>query len=129
MRDALILAGLLACLATPIAAQDAAAPGGPPNSMPDAPAVDKKHGLAAKLSGLVAFVNAACPDLKGDPAVLNAAVERLGIDPKALEQGDLSAIARSYLETYRKDVPENCRRAIETFGPSSRIVPNLVVRR
>ena len=51
MRDAMILAGMLACLATPIAAQDAAPPGGTPDSMPDAPAVDKKHGLAANGNG------------------------------------------------------------------------------
>ena len=38
-------------------------------------------------------------------------------------------VARSYVETYRKDVPENCKRAIDTFGPSSRIVPNLIVKR
>ena len=129
MRDTMILAALLACLAVPLAAQEAAPSGGPPDSMPDAPPMDKKRVMAARLTGLVGFANASCPDLQGDPALLKVALERLGVDPKDLEQGELAMVARSFSETYRKDVPENCRRAIETFGPSSRIVPNLIVKR
>lgn len=129
MRNTMILAGLLACLATPLAAQDANPPGAPPDSAPDARPVDKKRAMAAKLAGLVGFADTSCPDVHGDPALLKAAVERLGIDPKDLDQGDLALMTRSYLETYRRDVPENCKRAIETFGASSRIVPNLIVRR
>ncbi|TXM91397.1 hypothetical protein FV234_05115 [Methylobacterium sp. WL8] len=97
--------------------------------MPDAPPMDKKRVMAARLTGLVGFTNSSCPDLQGDPVLLKGAVERLGIDPKDLEQGELAMVARSFSETYQKDVPANCRRAIETFGPSSRIVPNLIVKR
>lgn len=129
MRDPMILAALFACLASPLAAQESSPPGAPPDSMPDAPPMDKKRVMAARLAGLVGFANTSCPDIQGDPALLKSAVERLGIDLQDLEQGELAAISRSYVETYRKDVPANCQRAIETFGPSSRIVPNLIVRR
>lgn len=129
MRDRMILAGLLACLATPLTAQEARPPGAAPDAMPEARPVDKKKALAAKLAGLVGFANTSCPDVQGDPALLKVAVERLGIDPQDLDQGELALMARSYLETYKKDVPENCKRAIDTFGASSRIVPNLIVKR
>ncbi|WP_246691605.1 hypothetical protein [Methylobacterium sp. WL12] len=129
MRDTMILAGLLACLAAPLVAQEATPSGGPPDSTPDAPPMDKKRVMAARLTGLVGFTNSSCPDLQGDPALLKGAVERLGVDPKDLEQGELAMVARSFSETYQKDVPANCKRAIETFGPSSRIVPNLIVKR
>lgn len=137
MRNTMILAGLLACLAVPLAAQETSPPAGPqaspsgapPDSPPDAPPIDKKRVMAARLAGLVGFANTSCPDVQGDPALLKAAVERLGIDPKDLDQGELAMVARSYVETYRKDVPENCKRAIDMFGPSSRIVPNLIVKR
>ena len=129
MRNTILLAALLAGLATPLVAQEAASPGAPPDSTPDAPPMDKKRVMAARLSGLVGFANTSCPDLRGDPTLLQGAIERLGVDPKDLDQGELAMVARSYTETYRKDVPENCKRAIDTFGPSSRIVPNLIVRR
>ena len=137
MRNTMILAGLLACLSAPLAAQETSPPvapqasptGAPPDSPPDAPPIDKKRVMAARLSGLVGFANTSCPDVQGDPALLKAAIERLGVDPKDLDQAELAMVARSYVETYRKDVPENCKRAIDTFGPSSRIVPNLIVKR
>lgn len=136
MRAAVITASLLACLATPLTAQGGSSPETPAQGSPaqdgpapDASPMDKRKTLAAKLAGLVGFANVACPDVQGDPALLKAAVERMGIDPADLDRGEIALLARSYLETYRKDVPENCRRAIETFGPSSPLVPNLIVKR
>ena len=136
MRTTLIRAGFLACLATPLAAQAGPAAETPGQGSPvrdapapEAPRMDRTKTLAAKLAGLVGFANVACPDVQGDPVLLKAAVQRMGIDPADLDRGDIALMARSYLETYRKDVPENCKRAIETFGPSSSLVPNLIVKR
>ncbi|MGU3540303.1 hypothetical protein [Methylobacterium sp. A54F] len=96
---------------------------------PAKPEIEPKRNNAAKLAGLVGFVNTACPELAADTARFKVAVERLGLDPAELEQGDLHLRALAYLESYRKDVPANCARALETFGPESRIVPGLVTRR
>jgi hypothetical protein len=129
-----------ACLAAPAAlAQAPAAPSqapAAPNQAPAAPPaegagpqLDRNQALAAKLAGLVGFVNVSCPELRGEPELLHAAVRRLGIEPEALNTGALHFAAASYLESYRKDVPANCQRALDTFGPTSSLVPNLVVRR
>ena len=106
-----------------------AAPAAPPAAEGAGPQLDRNQALAAKLAGLVGFVNVACPELRGETERLNAAVRRLGIEPEALNTGLLQLAATSYLETYRKDVPGNCKRALDTFGPASRLVPDLVVRR
>lgn len=116
-----------ACLAAPAArAQEPAAP---PPAEGAGPQLDRNQALAAKLAGLVAFVNAACPDLRGETERLHAAVRRLGVEPEALNAGLLQVAASAYQESYGKDVPGNCKRAIETFGSASRLVPDLVVRR
>lgn len=91
--------------------------------------IEPKRALAAKLAGLVGFANASCDDVKGDPALLKDSVRRMGVEPDELEKGELYMVATSYIENYRKDAPANCKRALETFGPGSRIVPNLIVKR
>lgn len=133
MRHLTILVGLLVFLAAPLRAQDATPDAVPPVVAPDAaapmPQIDRKRALAARLAGLVGFANVACADVRGDSELLQGTVRRLGVDPGDLDRGELGMLAQSYLETYRKDVPANCKRAIETFGASSTIVPNLIVRR
>lgn len=133
-----------ACLAAPAALAQAPEPSTPPSTPPSTlpsaqpppppaegagPQLDRNQALAAKLAGLVGFVNVSCPELRGEPELLNAAVRRLGIEPEALNTGTLHFAATAYLESYRKDVPANCQRALDTFGPASTLVPNLVVRR
>ena len=110
-------------------AQGPAAAPPPPPAEGAGPQLDRNQALAAKLAGLVGFVNVSCPELRGEPERLQAAVRRLGIEPEALNTGALHFAAASYLESYRKDVPANCQRALDTFGPTSGLVPNLVVRR
>jgi hypothetical protein len=128
---ACIAALAAACLAGGAALAQTApeAPAAPPAAEGAGPQLDRNQALAAKLAGLVGFVNVACPELRGETERLNAAVRRLGVEPEALNTGLLHLAASSYLESYRKDVPGNCRRALDTFGPASRLVPDLVVRR
>ncbi|WP_375464310.1 hypothetical protein [uncultured Methylobacterium sp.] len=125
----IIAAVMLACIGTQLAAQGSASPDAAPSTAPIDPKPDRTRNLAAKLAGLVGFANTSCPDVRGDPDLLRTAVRRLGLDPDDLDRGELALIVRSYMETYGKNVPENCKRAIETFGPSSVLVPNLIVKR
>jgi hypothetical protein len=130
----IVLAALLAGAGISSArAQEQAAPATPPPAPPAAeakpPELARNETMAARLAGLVGFVNVACPELRGEPEQLQAAVRRLGVEPGAMNSGTLHFAAASYLESYRKDVPANCQRALDTFGPTSSLVPNLVVRR
>ncbi len=93
------------------------------------PPLAKNEVLAARLAGLVGFVDAACPELRGAPEQLQAALRRLGVEPGALDSGTLRAVAAAYQDSYRKDPEANCRRAFDSFGPSGSLVPNLVARR
>ena len=95
------------------------------NPSPD----ERRRVQAAKLAGLAGFVNLECPDLRSDPARLKQTVEALGVDDAGLETGDLHLIATRYIETYRKDVAANCRKAEETFGPRGSVIPGLIVPR
>ena len=117
----MILTGLFASLAAPLAAQEAP-PGAP------SPA-ERQRNNAAKLAGLVAFVDASCPDLRGDPDKLRMAVTRLGVDPAELNQGDLHLRAKAYTEIYQKDAEASCKRAVETFGEAGKAIPGLIVRK
>lgn len=133
----IMLAALLAMAAgtavSAARAQGTAAPAAPSVAPPageaKAPELGKNETMAARLAGLVGFVNVACPDLRGEPEQLQAAVRRLGIEPAALNSGTLHFAAASYLESYRKDPDANCKRAFDGFGPTGNLVPNLVVRR
>ncbi|KAB1074455.1 hypothetical protein [Methylobacterium planeticum] len=87
---------------------------------------DPRNG-AAKLAGLVGFVNTSCPDLRSNQNLFKTAIERMGVNLDELERGELLLRARSYLEAYRKDVPASCTRAAELFGPNGTILPNIVL--
>ncbi|WP_336489151.1 hypothetical protein [Methylobacterium nigriterrae] len=119
----ILAAAILIGLAAPLAAQPT--PDGP---APD-PRVERQRNNAAKLAGLVAFVDASCPGAKGDADRLRSAVSRLGVDPDELSRGDLNLRARAYTEIYQKDVEANCRRALDTFGEAGTAIPGLVVRK
>ncbi|GJD89057.1 hypothetical protein [Methylobacterium hispanicum] len=122
----IMLAVLLAGAGIPSArAQEPA----PPATEAKPPELAKNETMAARLAGLVGFVNVACPELRGEPEQLHAAVRRLGVEPGALDAGTLHLAATAYLESYRKDPEANCRRAFDSFGPSGSLVPNLVARR
>ncbi|GJE57956.1 hypothetical protein [Methylobacterium trifolii] len=125
-KTILLAAGLLASLMGPLPAETPADADAAP---PVEKTLDRSRNLAAKLAGLVGFANTSCDDVKGDPDLLKAAVQRLGVPPEDLDRGELYMVATSYIETYRKDVPANCKRALETFGASSAMVPNLIVKR
>lgn len=129
MRRIMLAALLAGAAILPARAQEPAAPAAPPAGEAKAPQLDKNETMAARLAGLVGFVNVACPELRGEPEQLQAAVRRLGIDPGALNSGTLHFAAASYLESYRKDPDANCKRAFDSFGPTGSLVPNLVVRR
>ncbi|AWN36986.1 hypothetical protein [Methylobacterium radiodurans] len=113
----------------PAQAQEPAAPASPPAGEAKPPELSKNETMAARLAGLVGFVNVACAELRGEPEQLKAALRRLGIEPGALDGGTLHLAATAYLESYRKDPEANCKRAFDGFGPEGKLVPNLVLRR
>ena len=84
---------------------------------------------AAKLAGLVGFVNMSCSDLRSDPVRFKAAIEGMGVSLEDLEQGELLLRARSYLEAYRGKASESCTRAVELFGQNGKILPDIIVRK
>jgi hypothetical protein len=84
---------------------------------------------AAKLAGLVGFVNMACPDLRSDPARFKAAIEAMGVRLEELEEGELLLRARSYVEAYRGQAPEGCKKAVELFGQDGKVLPDIIVRK
>ncbi len=127
MRRIMLAALLAGASVLPARAQEPAAP--PPAAEAKPPELSKNETMAARLAGLVGFVNVACPELRGEPEQLQAAVRRLGLEPAALDSGTLHFAAASYLESYRKDPEANCKRAFDGFGPEGKLVPNLVARR
>ncbi|KAB1076238.1 hypothetical protein [Methylobacterium planeticum] len=128
MTRNLIAAVLATALMVPLMARPAHAQTGPDAPAAD-PRVERQRNGAAKLAGLVAFVDVFCPEAKGDPQRLRGAVSRLGVDPGELAQGELHLRAKAYTEIYQKDVPANCKRAVETFGEGGSAVPGLIVRK
>lgn len=133
MRRIMLAALLAGAAILPVRAQEPTAPT-PPAPAPSTteakpPELSKNETMAARLAGLVGFANVACPDLRGEPEKLQAAVRRLGVEPGALDSGTLRAVAAAYQDSYRKDPEANCRRAFDSFGPTGSVVPNLVVRR
>ena len=121
-----ITAFLAATLVVALTAGFAAAQPGPDGPAGD-PKVERQRNGAAKLAGLVAFVDASCLDAKSDPELLSIAVARLGVDPAELARGELYLRAKAYTEIYQKDVPANCKRAVETFGKAGTTMPGLIV--
>lgn len=123
MTHVFAFALLLAGLAAPVAAQP-----GPDEPPPDSKAERQKNN-AAKLAGLVNFVKSSCPDARADDEKLKTVVQRLGIDPADLDQGDLFVRAKAYTEVYEKDVPGNCARAHQNFGETGTTIPGLIGRK
>jgi len=93
---------------------------------PDLPAPKRN---AAKLAGLVGFVNLHCDTLRPDQDRFKGAVQAMGVDPAELDRDVLLLQARSYLAAYEKDVPGSCQRAEELFGQTGRIIPRLFLPR
>ena len=84
---------------------------------------------AAKLAGLVGFVNVHCSALKSDAERFKSAIRSMGVDPAEIDRDALMLQARAYLGAYEKDVPANCEKAVELFGQKGRIIPGIFVPR
>jgi hypothetical protein len=84
---------------------------------------------AAKLAGLVGFVNVHCSALKSDAERFKGAVRSMGVDPAEIDRDALMLQARAYLAAYEKDVPASCAKAEEMFGQKGRIVPGIFLPR
>lgn len=96
---------------------------------PEQPAstLDTKQKNAAKIAGLVGFVNVSCDTLRTDPERFQTVIGGMGVAVADLDKGELMLTARSYVDAYRKDIPANCKRAAEMFGPEGKVVPGLVL--
>jgi hypothetical protein len=113
MRHHALLWATILCLGTaPLRAEEA----------PDIP-VAKRN--AAKLAGLVGFVNLHCDKLRTNQDRFKGAVQAMGVDPAELDRDVLSLQARSYLAAYQKDIPGSCARAHDLFGQSGTIIPGV----
>lgn len=84
---------------------------------------------AAKLAGLVGFVNVHCSALKSDAERFKSAIRSMGVDPAEIDRDALMLQARAYLAAYEKDVPVNCGKAVELFGQKGRIIPGIFLPR
>nr|USU32826.1 hypothetical protein NG677_03775 [Methylobacterium sp. OTU13CASTA1] len=104
---------------------DAAAP----ENRPPETKAERQRNSAAKLSGLLYFVQNACPDLQPDYARFKTVISSLGVTLEDLSAGDLLLRSRTYTEVYTKDTPANCTRAEANFGPAGTTIPGLVVKR
>ena len=114
---------VVSALAAPAMAQPA------PEPTPDEAKIERQKNNAAKLAGLAGFVDQSCPDSKADRDRLRSVVTRLGIDPAALDEGDLLMRTKTYVEIYQKDVAANCARAVQSFGESGTTIPGLIGKR
>ena len=115
-RALILAAGLFAAAGPAAHGQEAA----------DIPA-EKRN--AAKLAGLVGFVNVHCSTLKSDAERFKGAVRSMGVDPAEIDQDALMLQARGYLAAYAKDVPASCAKAEELFGQRGRIIPGIFLPR
>jgi hypothetical protein len=127
-----------ACLFAAIATTSAFGQAAPSVSPPSAAApesatpdtkVERQRNTAAKLAGLLYFVQNACPDLQPDYNHFKDVVAGLGVTLSDLSAGDLLLRSRTYTETYTKDTPANCSRAEANFGLAGTTIPGLVVKR
>lgn len=90
--------------------------------MPDIPAPKRN---AAKLAGLVGFVNLHCDKLRTNQDHFKGAIQAMGVDPAELDRDILMLRARSYLAAYQKDISGSCKRAQDLFGQSGTIIPGV----
>ena len=114
---------VMSALAAPAMAQPT------PEPTPEEAKIERQKNNAAKLAGLAGFVDQSCPDSKADRDRLRSVVTRLGIDPAALDEGDLLMRTKTYVEIYQKDVAANCARAVQSFGESGTTIPGLIGKR
>ncbi|MGU3539860.1 hypothetical protein [Methylobacterium sp. A54F] len=91
----------------------------------EAPDIPTSKRNAAKLAGLVGFVNLHCEKLRTDQDRFKGAVQAMGVDPAELDRDVLLLQARSYLAAYQQDVPGSCTRAQDLFGQSGTIIPGV----
>lgn len=126
MRHRALAAAFLLALPWAAGAQD-----GPKEVPPEAlrPEPDRKHANAAKLAGLVRFVDESCQDVRPDQERFKAVIAAMGVDLDAISKGELLMRSMGYTEAYRKDVAESCRKAEELFGEKGRSIPGLVLRK
>lgn len=94
--------------------------------VPDIPAHKRN---AAKLAGLVGFVNLHCDKLRTDQDRFKGVMQAMGVDPAELDRDVLLLQARSYMTAYQKDIPGSCARAQDLFGRSGKIIPDLFIPR
>lgn len=130
-RQALATMLFLALLTAPAVAQPAPDDGPPPapeNRPPETPA-ERQRNNAAKLAGLLGFVNQSCPDIQSDKERFKSVVSGLGVPYDDLEHGDLQLRARAYMEIYAKDTPASCARAVANFGEKGTTIPGLIIKR
>ena len=90
--------------------------------MPEIPAPKRN---AAKLAGLVGFVNLHCDKLRTNQDRFKGAIQAMGVDPAELDRDVLMLQARSYLAAYQKDISGSCARAQDLFGQSGTIIPGV----
>lgn len=144
MKQTLIAAGLTLGLVVPLAAQTATdtPPPAPPAEASPPPAkaepapeaqqpsvVDRQRNGAAKLAGLVRFVDGSCPDLKPDYEVFKKVIAAMNVDIKDLENGPLMATSLGYSRAYDSTKEESCRRAVEMFGENGKAIPGVIGKR
>lgn len=80
---------------------------------------------AAKLAGLVRFVDASCPSLKPNYSRFRELLHSLNVNIAELEAGQLLIESAEYTNKYRENILTNCRNAEAKFGIEGQIVPNL----
>ena len=143
MKQALLALGLAAPLATPIAAwaeepkpaapvEAAPAPGPAPGASPQAqgdPRTERQRNTAAKLAGMIRFVDASCPDAQPDYDRFKKVIATMGVDIKELESGPLMATSLGYSQAYDKNKEESCKRAFENFGENGTTLPGLIAKK
>ncbi|MCJ2083284.1 hypothetical protein [Methylobacterium sp. J-090] len=130
MRRFLTAGLLVAALTAPALAQNAPPPdAAAPETRPPETKAERQRNSAAKLAGLLYFVQNACPDLKPDYTRFKDVVAGLGVTLEDLSAGDLLLRSRTYTEVYTKDTSASCARADANFGPAGTTIPNLVVKR
>lgn len=128
----LLAAGLGVALTAPLAAaptEPAAPPpatGAPAPGPTGDPRVERQRNTAAKLAGMVRFVDASCPEAKPDYERFRSAIAGLGVDIKELENGELMIRSLRYTEAYQKEPAESCRRALQHFGEDGTTMRGLI---
>ncbi|GEP09305.1 hypothetical protein MMMDOFMJ_4004 [Methylobacterium gnaphalii] len=102
----------------------------PPSPGPQGdPRVERQRKGAAKLAGMIRFVDVECPEAKPDYVRFKQVIAAMGVDIKDLEQGPLMAESLGYSEAYKKNTAESCKRAFEHFGESGTTVPGLLAHK